>query len=111
MRRLTAALGFPQHRFATVHVVGTNGKSSVTRMTAALLEAHGLRAGALVSPHTERWSQRTLIGGEETAPARWAQAGEQVAHPGEGVDPPLEEGEAVTHFDAATSARFVALRS
>ena len=42
MHRLTTALGLPQHRFASIHVVGTNGKSSVTRMTAALLEAHGV---------------------------------------------------------------------
>ena len=109
MRKLTTALGLPQHRFASVHVVGTNGKSSVTRMTAALLEAHGLRAGALVSPHTERWSQRTLIGGEEIDPARWAQAVEQVARAAEGVDRSLEEGEAVTQFEAATAASFVAL--
>src|SRR4051794_9657927 len=68
MRKLTTALGLPQHRFASVHVVGTNGKSSVTRMTAALVEAHGLRAGALVSPHAERWSQRTLVGDEEIEP-------------------------------------------
>ena len=40
------ALGMPQHRFASIHVVGTNGKSSVTRMVAALLEAHGVAAGA-----------------------------------------------------------------
>jgi dihydrofolate synthase / folylpolyglutamate synthase len=109
MRKLTTALGLPQHRFASVHVVGTNGKSSVTRMTAALLEAHGLRAGALVSPHTERWSQRTLLGGEEIEPARWAQAVEQVARAAEGVDRSLEEGEAVTQFEAATAASFVAL--
>ncbi len=50
MRKLTTALGLPQHRFASIHVVGTNGKSSVTRMTSALLEAHDLRAGAVVSP-------------------------------------------------------------
>ncbi|MDX6605157.1 MAG: dihydrofolate synthase / folylpolyglutamate synthase, partial [Solirubrobacterales bacterium] len=37
MRLLTTALGLPQNRFASIHVVGTNGKSSVTRMTAALL--------------------------------------------------------------------------
>ena len=109
MRKLTTALGLPQHRFASVHVVGTNGKSSVTRMTAALLEAHGLRAGACVSPHTERWSQRTLIGGEEVDPERWAQAVEQVARAAEGVDRSLEEGEAVTQFEAATAASFVAL--
>jgi dihydrofolate synthase/folylpolyglutamate synthase len=109
MRKLTTALGLPQHRFASIHVVGTNGKSSVTRMTAALLEAHGLRAGACVSPHADRWSQRTLIEGEEVDGASWAQAVKQVARAAEGVDRTLEEGEAVTQFEAATAASFVAL--
>ena len=109
MRKLTTALGLPQHRFASIHVVGTNGKSSVTRMTAALLEAHGLSAGACVSPHTERWSQRTLVHGEEVDRAVWAQAVEQVARAAEGVDRSLDEGEAVTQFEAATAASFVAL--
>jgi dihydrofolate synthase / folylpolyglutamate synthase len=111
MRKLTTALGLPQHRFASIHVVGTNGKSSVTRMTAALLEAHGLRTGALVSPHTEHWWQRTLVGGEELEEAAWAQALEQVARAAEGVNRSLEEGEAVTQFEAATAASFVALAS
>ncbi|HST70319.1 MAG TPA: cyanophycin synthetase [Solirubrobacterales bacterium] len=109
MRKLTTALGLPQHRFASVHVVGTNGKSSVTRMTAALLEAHGLLAGACVSPHADRWSQRTLIGGEELGEAAWAQAVGAVARAAEGVNRTLEEGEAVTQFEAATAASFVAL--
>ncbi|HEY6730280.1 MAG TPA: cyanophycin synthetase [Solirubrobacterales bacterium] len=109
MRKLTTALGLPQHRFASIHVVGTNGKSSVTRMTAALLQAHGLRTGACVSPHTESWSQRTLVQGEEVDEVRWAEAVEQVARAAEGVDRTLEEGEAVTQFEAATAASFVAL--
>jgi dihydrofolate synthase / folylpolyglutamate synthase len=109
MRKLTTALGMPQHRFASIHVVGTNGKSSVTRMTAALLEAHGVSAGACVSPHTERWAQRTLIHGEEVAPEAWEKAVEQVARAAEGVDRTLEEGDAVTQFEAATAASFVAL--
>src|SRR4051794_2835712 len=109
MRKLTTALGLPQHRFASIHVVGTNGKSSVTQMTAALLEAHGVSVGASVSPHTERWSQRTLIHGEEVAPEAWAAAVEQVARAAEGVNRTLEEGEAVTQFEAATAASFVAL--
>jgi dihydrofolate synthase/folylpolyglutamate synthase len=109
MRKLTAALGFPQHRFASIHVVGTNGKSSVTRMAAALLEAHGVSAGASISPHTERWSQRTLIRGEEVASEAWAEAVGQVARAAEGVNRTLEEGEAVTQFEAATAASFVAL--
>jgi dihydrofolate synthase/folylpolyglutamate synthase len=109
MRKLTTALGLPQHRFASIHVVGTNGKSSVARMTAALLEAHGVSAGACVSPHAERWSERTLIHGEEVAPAAWAKAVEQVARAAEGVNRTLAEGEAVTQFEAATAASFVAL--
>jgi dihydrofolate synthase/folylpolyglutamate synthase len=109
MRKLTTALGLPQHRFASIHVVGTNGKSSVTRMTAALLEAHGLRTGACVSPHADRWSQRTLIGGEEVGEETWARAVDQVARAAEGVDRTLEEGDAVTQFEAATAASFVAL--
>jgi dihydrofolate synthase/folylpolyglutamate synthase len=109
MRKLTTALGLPQHRFASIHVVGTNGKSSVTRMTAALLEAHGVSAGASVSPHTSRWSERTLIRNEEVAPEAWAKAVEQVARAAEGVNRTLEEGEAVTQFEAATAASFVAL--
>ncbi|HET7508440.1 MAG TPA: cyanophycin synthetase [Solirubrobacterales bacterium] len=109
MRKLSTALGMPQHRFASIHVVGTNGKSSVTRMTAALLEAHGVSSGASVSPHTERWSQRTLVHGEEVDPEVWAKAVEQVARAAEGVNRTLEEGEAVTQFEAATAASFVAL--
>jgi dihydrofolate synthase/folylpolyglutamate synthase len=109
MRKLTTALGLPQHRFASIHVVGTNGKSSVTRMAAALLHAHGLRTGACVSPHTDRWSQRTLIEGKEVDEGAWAQAVEQVARAAEGVNRSLEEGEAVTQFEAATAASFFAL--
>jgi dihydrofolate synthase/folylpolyglutamate synthase len=109
MRKLTTALGLPQHRFASIHVVGTNGKSSVTRMTAALLEAHGLRSGACVSPHTERWSERTLIAGEAIEEAAWAEAVDQVARAAEGVNRSLEEDEEVTQFEVATAASFVAL--
>ena len=109
MQKLTTALGLPQHRFASIHVVGTNGKSSVTRMTAALLQTHGLRAGACVSPHADRWSQRTLVQGEEIDELAWAQAVEQVAAAAAGVDRSLEEGEAVTQFEAAMAASFVAL--
>ncbi|HYH53349.1 MAG TPA: cyanophycin synthetase [Solirubrobacterales bacterium] len=109
MRKLTTALGLPQHRFASILVVGTNGKSSVTRMTAALLGAHGLRTGASVSPHTESWSQRTLVDGDEIGAEAWAQAVDQVARAAEGVNRSLEEGDAVTQFEAATAASFVAL--
>ncbi|HEV7615173.1 MAG TPA: cyanophycin synthetase [Solirubrobacterales bacterium] len=109
MRKLTTALGLPQHRFASIHVVGTNGKSSVTRMTAALLEAHGVTSGACLSPHMARWSERTLVHGREIGAEEWSGAVEQVARAAEAVDRSLEEGDAVTQFEAATAATFVAL--
>ncbi|HYC80516.1 MAG TPA: cyanophycin synthetase [Solirubrobacterales bacterium] len=109
MHRLTTALGLPQRRFASIHVVGTNGKSSVARMAAALLEAHGVPSGACLSPHTSRWTERTLVRGEEISAAAWAAAVEQVARAAEGVNRTLEEGDVVTEFEAATAATFVAL--
>jgi dihydrofolate synthase/folylpolyglutamate synthase len=62
MRRLLAELGDPQLRYPAVHVVGTNGKSTTTRMTEALLTDAGLSVGAYVSPHVRGWSERIRIG-------------------------------------------------
>src|ERR1700759_2438870 len=109
MWKLTTALGLPQPPFASAHVVGTNGKSSVTRMVAALLEAHGVPSGACLSPHTAHWTERTLIHGQEIEPEAWTEAVEQVASAAAGVNRSLEEGEGVTEFEAAPAASFVAL--
>jgi dihydrofolate synthase/folylpolyglutamate synthase len=109
IRRLVSVLGMPQHRFASIHVVGTNGKSSVVEMIAALLEAHGRATGAYVSPHTERWSERVRVGGAEIDPDAFGAAVERVAQSVEVTNRSLEEGESVTQFEAATAASFVAL--
>ena len=53
-----------------VHVVGTNGKSSTVRMTAALLEAHGVRTGAYLSPHLTTFAERIRIGDADLEPRR-----------------------------------------
>ncbi|HXR30409.1 MAG TPA: cyanophycin synthetase [Solirubrobacterales bacterium] len=108
MRKLSTVLGMPQHRFASIHVVGTNGKSSVTRMIAALLEAHGVRTGACVSPHSLHWSERVLVGGEEIDPPAFASAVERTALAAETVNRSLDEGEELTQFEVATAAAFVA---
>jgi dihydrofolate synthase/folylpolyglutamate synthase len=108
MHKLSTALGMPQHRFASIHVVGTNGKSSVTRMIAALLEAHGMRTGACVSPHAARWSERVLVGGAEIDGAAFAAAVERAAQAAVTVNRSLEEGEALTQFELVTAATFVA---
>jgi dihydrofolate synthase/folylpolyglutamate synthase len=65
MRALLAELGDPQLRYPAVHVVGTNGKSTTTRLTEALLADAGLAVGAYFSPHVRSWSERIRIRGEE----------------------------------------------
>ena len=63
IRALLAALGDPQRAFPAVHVVGSNGKTSTTLMTAALLQASGRRVGATISPHVRGWSERIQVDG------------------------------------------------
>ena len=63
IRALSEALGRPQDAFASVQVTGTNGKSSTTRLVAALLEAEGLKTAAYTSPHLESYTERIELGG------------------------------------------------
>jgi dihydrofolate synthase / folylpolyglutamate synthase len=65
MRALLRELGEPQQRFPAIHVVGTNGKSTTTRLAEALLLDAGLSVGSYLSPHVRDWSERIRIGGEE----------------------------------------------
>jgi dihydrofolate synthase / folylpolyglutamate synthase len=109
IQRLVSILGMPQHRFASIHVVGTNGKSSVAEMTAALLEAHGTRAGVYLSPHIDRWSERVHVGGAEISRDAFAAAVERAAQSVEVIERALEPGESVTQFEVVTAAAFVAL--
>jgi dihydrofolate synthase / folylpolyglutamate synthase len=102
IRALLAELGHPERAFESAHVVGTNGKSSVTLMTAALLQAHGHRTGACVSPHTARWSERVRIDGAEVGTEAFGAAIDRVASAARVVD-------RITQFEAATAAGFVAL--
>jgi dihydrofolate synthase/folylpolyglutamate synthase len=62
---LLAGLGDPQLRYPSIHVVGTNGKSTVTRTIEALLAGAGLSVGSYVSPHVRGWSERIRVRGEE----------------------------------------------
>jgi dihydrofolate synthase / folylpolyglutamate synthase len=106
MRRLLTALGSPQERFRAIHVVGTNGKSSTVRMTAALLEAHGVRAGAFLSPHLTSFAERIRIGDADLEPAAFGAAVERAAAAAAKVDRGLEEGDRVTQFEVLTAAAF-----
>jgi dihydrofolate synthase / folylpolyglutamate synthase len=106
MRRLLTALGTPQERFEAVHVVGTNGKSSTVRMTAALLEAHGVRTGAFVSPHLTTFAERIRIGDQDLEPHAFGAAVERAAAAAAKVDRGLEPGDRVTQFELITAAAF-----
>src|SRR5215210_4318756 len=65
MHALLAELGDPQRAFPAIHVVGTNGKSTTTRLTAAVLAGEGLLTGAYTSPHVASWAERIRVGGNE----------------------------------------------
>jgi dihydrofolate synthase / folylpolyglutamate synthase len=65
MRALLGELGDPQERFPAIHVVGTNGKSTTTRLTEALLLDAGLSVGAYLSPHVVSWPERIRLDGAE----------------------------------------------
>jgi dihydrofolate synthase/folylpolyglutamate synthase len=108
MRRLCSLLGMPQNRFASIHVVGTNGKTSVTRMTAALLEAHGVSTGAYVSPHITSWRERVLIRGEPISDAAFSEALQRAEQAAEVADRSADEEGPVTQFELLTAAAFLA---
>jgi len=108
MRRLCTLLGMPQNRFASIHVVGTNGKTSVTRMTAALLEAHGVSTGAYLSPHIHSWRERVMIRGEPISEEAFVDALERVEESAQVADRAAGEEGPVTQFELLTAAAFVA---
>ena len=106
MRRLTTTLGMPQHRYAHVHVVGSNGKSSTARFIAAILERHGLRTGSYTSPHLRWFRERVEVAEEAVSEERFATAVERVARAAELVERSLEPDDAVTQFEALTAAAY-----
>ncbi len=64
IRAFTELLGDPQRSYRAIHLTGTNGKTSTSRMIDALLRALDLRTGRFTSPHVERMSERISIDGE-----------------------------------------------
>jgi len=104
MRRMMTALGSPERSFDSVHVLGTNGKSSTTRMTAAILTEHGLRTSAYVSPHLVSYSERLLIDGRETSGEAFAAAIARASWAADHVNRTLSEDDHVTQFELLTAA-------
>ena len=97
MRALLAELGDPQRRYPAIHVVGTNGKSTTTRLTEALLADAGLAVGAYLSPHVRGWSERIRVRGSE---ADFEAAVSAVREPAERLG--------ATQFEIVTAAALLA---
>jgi dihydrofolate synthase/folylpolyglutamate synthase len=104
MRRMMTVLGSPERRFQTIHVLGTNGKSSTTRMIAAILQRHGLRTGAYLSPHLVSYPERVLIAEQELGEEAFAQAIARASWAAERVNRTLGEDDHVTQFELLTAA-------
>ncbi len=104
MRGLLDALADPHLAAPTIHVAGTNGKTSTVRFTAALLDAHGIVAGTFTSPHLEVIEERFGIGRTHLTAAQWAALVADVA--------PIVElyeersGSGVTYFEATAVLAF-----
>jgi len=107
MRRLLTALDSPQNEFRSIHVVGTNGKSSTVRMTASIVQHHGLKVGAYLSPHLVSFRERIRIDDEDLSEAEFARVMTDVARAAVKVDKGLEEGDRVTQFEALTAAAYL----
>jgi dihydrofolate synthase / folylpolyglutamate synthase len=104
MRRMMTVLGSPERRFDPIHVLGTNGKSSTTRMIAAILERHGLRTGAYLSPHLVSYRERVRVGERELEPDDFASAIARASWAAERVNRTLGEDDHVTQFELLTAA-------
>lgn len=106
MHKLMTALGMPQRRYASIHVVGSNGKSSTVHFIAALLERHGLRIGSYTSPHLASFRERIEIGGAPVSGEEFAAAVARAKHAAEMVERTLADDDGVTQFEALTAAAY-----
>jgi dihydrofolate synthase / folylpolyglutamate synthase len=98
--RLLAALGNPQDSFATVHVVGTNGKGSTAATLSSLLSAGNYRTGLFTSPHLISFTERMRVDGTEISQATVAHLAQRVlaAAPEETTFFEIVTALAVLHF-------------
>ena len=107
-RRAVELLGDPQNSYPIIHVTGTNGKTSTSRIIESILRAYGLRTGLLVSPHLVRLNERIVIDGQpisdEALAANWADIQPYLLM----VDAELEAANDVplTFFEALTVLAF-----
>jgi dihydrofolate synthase/folylpolyglutamate synthase len=106
MRLLLKRVGSPERTFRTIHVIGTNGKTSTTLGAAAVLAAHGIKAGAYISPHVHGFAERIQADGEPLTEAAVSEAVAMVEDEARRLD--ADTGDPVTQFEVLTAAAFLA---
>lgn len=109
-RRVLELLDDPQKTYRVVHVTGTNGKTSTSRVIESLIRAHGLRTGLFTSPHLERFTERIMVDGEPISDAAVADAWDEISPFVDLVDAELASAgdAALTFFELLTVLAFVA---
>lgn len=109
-RRAVELLGDPQRAYPIIHITGTNGKTSTSRIIESILRAYGLRTGLLTSPHLVRFNERIVIDGEPIGDEALVRNWEDVQPYLEIVDAELAEGghPPLTFFEALTALAFAA---
>ena len=58
-------LGFPENKFKSIHIGGTNGKGSTSHIIASVLQESGYKVGLYTSPHLKDFTERIRINGKE----------------------------------------------
>ncbi|MGX9214206.1 bifunctional tetrahydrofolate synthase/dihydrofolate synthase [Mycobacteroides abscessus subsp. abscessus] len=107
---LMELLGSPQRAYPCIHVAGTNGKTSVTRMIDALLTALHRRTGRTTSPHLQSAVERIAIDGQPISPAKYVEIYSEIEPFVELVDKQSQEqgGPAMSKFEVLVAMAFVA---
>lgn len=103
---LVDMLGSPQLAYPTIHVAGTNGKTTTARMIDSLMSATGLRTGRFTSPHLESLLERIAINGEPIDPKFFIFAYNDIAPYLDLMDQKFENP--ISFFEAMTALAFVA---
>ena len=107
VRALAERLGDPQKAYRTVHVVGTNGKSSTARFISAILQQHGLRVGTYVSPHLVSLAERQLVDGVASTDEEFYSLVARIMPVAAEVEAELPKGEVLTQFEVLTAAAYL----
>ncbi|HEX5598810.1 MAG TPA: folylpolyglutamate synthase/dihydrofolate synthase family protein [Micromonosporaceae bacterium] len=104
IEQLLDLLGSPQRTYPSIHLTGTNGKTSTARMIDSLLRAFGLHTGRYTSPHLETVRERISLDGEPVSEERFVGIYREVAPLAELVDQRADEP--LTYFDMTTALAF-----